>query len=65
MFNLFEKLLEDGVAEVRDAMVRSLAKLELIFGEDFFNPIKGKVNKKIQSKLEKQETHDRSVKKKK
>jgi hypothetical protein len=48
---IFEKLLEDGVAEVRDTMIKNVAKLELILGEDFFASIKGKVNTKIASKI--------------
>ncbi|MCB0370974.1 MAG: hypothetical protein KDD45_16525 [Bdellovibrionales bacterium] len=40
LFPTFEKLLSDGVAEVRDSMVKNIAKLELLLGEDFFAPIK-------------------------
>lgn len=63
-------MLEDGVAEVRDAMVRTIAKLEMLLDEDFFAPIKGKMSTKIANKLnskaqEKHDSHERSTKKQK
>ena len=68
LFPNFEKLLEDGIAEVREAMVRTVAKLQLLLGEDFLAPIKGKVSAKVASKInskvqEKQDTQERSSKK--
>jgi hypothetical protein len=43
--------MTDGVAEVRETMAKNLGKLELILGEDFFMPIKGKLNKNLASKI--------------
>ena len=59
LFPLFEKLMGEGVAEVRDAMARNLAKMELLISEDFFEPVKGKLNRtladKVESKIKKTE----------
>ena len=51
LFPLFEKLLADGVAEVRETMAKNLGKMELILGEDFFGPVKGKISKNLANKV--------------
>lgn len=53
LFPIFEKLLEDSVADVRDTMVKNVAKIQLLLGDDFFASIKGKVSNKIASKISK------------
>lgn len=56
------------MADIRSTMVKNLAKLEMLIGDDFFSTMKGKVSTKNQSKinakvLEKHEVIERSTKK--
>lgn len=43
-------------------MAKNVAKLELILGEDFFAPIKGKVSKNLMSKIAKVESKPEKAK---
>lgn len=56
------------MADIRSTMVKNLAKLEMLIGDDFFSTMKGKVGTKNQSKInakvqEKHEVIERSTKK--
>jgi len=51
LFPIFEKLLEDAVLEVREATTTTVAKLELMLGEDFISPVRGKVKINIPAKV--------------
>ena len=44
-------MLNEGVAEVRENAAKCIGKLEMFFDEDFFNAIKGKMNKSLASKV--------------
>lgn len=49
---VFERLMGDGVAEVRDATVKNIGKLKLVLGEDFFTVMDKKTSKGQGSKAE-------------
>lgn len=44
--------MADGVAEVRDAMVKNLGKMKILMGDDFFAPMDKKMSKGQASKLD-------------
>ena len=50
LFPAFERLMTDGVAEVRDAMVKNIGKMKLMIGEDFFAAMDKKMSKGQTSK---------------
>lgn len=52
MFPLFEKLLADGVAEVRDTMVKNIGKMKILMGDDFFAAMDKKMSKGQAGKME-------------
>jgi hypothetical protein len=39
LFPIFEKLLQDGVLEVRNCIVENIAKMKLMIGDSFFDKI--------------------------
>ena len=41
----FEKLMSDGVADVRDAMVKNIGKMKRMMGEYFFTSTNKKMSK--------------------
>lgn len=45
LFPTFEKLLSDGVAEVRDTMVKNIGKMKILLGDDFFSQVDKKMSK--------------------
>ena len=53
LFPTFEKLMNDGVADVRDAMVKNIGKMKILIGEDFFAAMDKKMTKDQASKAEK------------
>lgn len=52
LFPIFEKLLNDGTAEVRDTMARNVFKMKLIIGDEFFESLENKMSKTLASKAE-------------
>ena len=51
LFPTFEKLLSDGVAEVRDTMVKNIGKMKILLGDDFFSQVDKKMSKGQASKV--------------
>lgn len=52
LFPIFEKLLTDGVAEVRDSMIKNLGKMKILMGDDFFVQIDKKMSKGQAGKMD-------------
>jgi hypothetical protein len=44
--------LTDGVAEVRDAMIKNIGKMKILMGDEFFATMDKKMNKNQAGKLD-------------
>ena len=51
MFSVFEKLMGDGVAEVRSATAKNIGKMKILLGDYFFEPFDIKMNKTMSEKV--------------
>lgn len=52
LFPIFEKLLNDNVAEVRDTMLKNLGKMKILIGDNFFAVVDKKMSKGQTDKMD-------------